>query len=57
MTIDTLRLTAAEAMGLVERGEGSGAELPRAYLAALVASGLVPAATVVRILSRHGHGI
>jgi aspartyl-tRNA(Asn)/glutamyl-tRNA(Gln) amidotransferase subunit A len=32
MTIDTLRLTAEEATGLVERGEASGAELHRAYL-------------------------
>ena len=30
--IDTLRLTAEEASGLVERGEVSGAELHRAYL-------------------------
>jgi aspartyl-tRNA(Asn)/glutamyl-tRNA(Gln) amidotransferase subunit A len=29
---DTLRLTAEEAMGLIERGEASGAELHRAYL-------------------------
>src|SRR5580765_6318523 len=35
MTIDTLRLTAEEAMGLVERGEVSGAELHRAYLDAI----------------------
>jgi aspartyl-tRNA(Asn)/glutamyl-tRNA(Gln) amidotransferase subunit A len=35
MTIDTLRLTAEEAMGLVERGEASGAELHRAYLDAI----------------------
>ena len=33
--IDTLRLTAEEASGLVERGEVSGAELHRAYLAAI----------------------
>jgi aspartyl-tRNA(Asn)/glutamyl-tRNA(Gln) amidotransferase subunit A len=33
--IDTLRLTAEEAMGLVERGEASGAELHRAYLDAI----------------------
>ena len=30
--IDTLRLTAEEAIGLIERGEVSGAELHRAYL-------------------------
>ena len=30
--IDTLRLTAEEAQGLIERGELSGAELHRAYL-------------------------
>jgi aspartyl-tRNA(Asn)/glutamyl-tRNA(Gln) amidotransferase subunit A len=35
MTIDTLRLTAEEAVGLVERGEASGAELHRAYLDAI----------------------
>jgi aspartyl-tRNA(Asn)/glutamyl-tRNA(Gln) amidotransferase subunit A len=35
MTIDTLRLTAEEAMGLVERGEATGAELHRAYLDAI----------------------
>ena len=35
MTLDTLRLTAEEAMGLVERGEASGAELHRAYLDAI----------------------
>ncbi|MDP8911872.1 MAG: Asp-tRNA(Asn)/Glu-tRNA(Gln) amidotransferase subunit GatA [Actinomycetota bacterium] len=33
--IDTLRLTAEEAMGLVERREVSGAELQRAYLDAI----------------------
>ena len=33
---DTLRLTAEEAMGLIERGEASGAELHRAYLDAAV---------------------
>jgi aspartyl-tRNA(Asn)/glutamyl-tRNA(Gln) amidotransferase subunit A len=33
--IDTLRLTAEEAMGLVERGEVSAAELHRAYLDAI----------------------
>jgi aspartyl-tRNA(Asn)/glutamyl-tRNA(Gln) amidotransferase subunit A len=33
--IDTLRLTAEEAMGLVERGEVSGAELHRSYLDAI----------------------
>ena len=33
--IDTLRLTAEEAAGLVERGEASGAELHRAYLDAI----------------------
>jgi len=33
--IDTLRLTAEEAMGLVERGEVSGPELHRAYLDAI----------------------
>ena len=33
--IDTLRLTAEEAMGLVERGEASGAELHAAYLDAI----------------------
>ena len=33
--IDTLRLTAEEASGLVERGEVSGAELHRAYLDAI----------------------
>ena len=32
---DTLRLTAEEAMGLIERGEASGAELHRAYLEAV----------------------
>jgi len=32
---DTLRLTAEEAMGLIERGEASGAELHRAYLDAV----------------------
>jgi aspartyl-tRNA(Asn)/glutamyl-tRNA(Gln) amidotransferase subunit A len=32
--IDTLRLTAEEAQGLIERGEVSGAELHRAYLEA-----------------------
>ena len=35
--IDTLRLTAEEASGLVERGEVSGAELHRAYLDAIAA--------------------
>jgi aspartyl-tRNA(Asn)/glutamyl-tRNA(Gln) amidotransferase subunit A len=33
--IDTLRLTAEEAMGLIERGEASAAELHRAYLDAI----------------------
>ena len=33
--IDTLRLTAEEAMGLIERGEVSGAELHRAYSEAI----------------------
>src|SRR5918995_3024320 len=33
--IDTLRLTAEGAMGLLERGEVSGAELHRAYLDAI----------------------
>ena len=33
--IDTLRLTAEEAMGLVERGDASGAELHAAYLDAI----------------------
>jgi aspartyl-tRNA(Asn)/glutamyl-tRNA(Gln) amidotransferase subunit A len=33
--IDTLRLTAEEAMGLIERGEATGAELHRAYLDAV----------------------
>ena len=33
--IDTLRLTAEEASGLVERGEVSGAELHRAYLGSI----------------------
>jgi aspartyl-tRNA(Asn)/glutamyl-tRNA(Gln) amidotransferase subunit A len=33
--IDTLRLTAEEAMGLIERGEASPAELHRAYLDAI----------------------
>ena len=33
--IDTLRLTAEDAMGLLERGEVSGAELHRAYLDAI----------------------
>ena len=33
--IDTLRVTAEEAMGLVERGEASGAELHAAYLDAI----------------------
>jgi aspartyl-tRNA(Asn)/glutamyl-tRNA(Gln) amidotransferase subunit A len=37
MTIDTLRLTAEEAMGLLERGEASAAELHRAYLDAIAA--------------------
>ena len=32
---DTLRLTAEEALGLIERGEASGAELHRAYLDAV----------------------
>jgi aspartyl-tRNA(Asn)/glutamyl-tRNA(Gln) amidotransferase subunit A len=32
---DTLRLTAEEAMGLLERGEASAADLHRAYLAAI----------------------
>jgi aspartyl-tRNA(Asn)/glutamyl-tRNA(Gln) amidotransferase subunit A len=32
---DTLRLTAEDAMGLIERGEASGAELHRAYLDAV----------------------
>ena len=32
---DTLRLTTEEAMGLIERGEASGAELHRAYLDAV----------------------
>ena len=35
MTIDTLRLTAEEAAGLVERREVTGAELHRAYLDAI----------------------
>jgi aspartyl-tRNA(Asn)/glutamyl-tRNA(Gln) amidotransferase subunit A len=35
MTVDTLRLTAEEAMGLLERGEVSAAELHRAYLDAI----------------------
>jgi aspartyl-tRNA(Asn)/glutamyl-tRNA(Gln) amidotransferase subunit A len=35
MTVDTLRLTAEEAMGLVERGEASAAELHAAYLEAI----------------------
>jgi aspartyl-tRNA(Asn)/glutamyl-tRNA(Gln) amidotransferase subunit A len=34
-SIDTLRLTAEEAIGLLERGEVSGAELHRAYLDAI----------------------
>ena len=35
MTIDTLRLTAEEAIGLLERGEVSAAELHAAYLDAI----------------------
>ena len=35
MSIDTLRLTAEEALGLLERKEVSGAELHRAYLDAV----------------------
>ena len=35
MTVDTLRLTAEEAIGLLERGEVSAAELHRAYLDAI----------------------
>jgi aspartyl-tRNA(Asn)/glutamyl-tRNA(Gln) amidotransferase subunit A len=35
MTVDTLRLTAEEAMGLVERGEVSAAELHGSYLTAI----------------------
>jgi len=35
MTMDTLGLTAEDAMGLVERGEASAAELHAAYLAAI----------------------
>ncbi|HEY8192798.1 MAG TPA: Asp-tRNA(Asn)/Glu-tRNA(Gln) amidotransferase subunit GatA [Gaiellaceae bacterium] len=35
MTVDTLRLTAEDATGLVERGEASAAELHSAYLAAI----------------------
>jgi len=35
MSVDTLRLTAEEAMGLVERGEVSAAELHAAYLQAI----------------------
>jgi aspartyl-tRNA(Asn)/glutamyl-tRNA(Gln) amidotransferase subunit A len=35
MTVDTLRLTAEEATGLIERREASGAELHAAYLAAI----------------------
>jgi len=35
VTIDTLRLTAEEAMGLLERREASGAELHRAYREAI----------------------
>nr|MBA3347731.1 hypothetical protein [Actinomycetota bacterium] len=35
MTVDTLRLTAEEAIGLVESGEASAAELHGAYLAAI----------------------
>src|SRR5215210_7600417 len=35
MTMDTLRLTAEDAMGLVERGAASAAELHAAYLAAI----------------------
>ena len=35
--IDTLRLTAEEAAGLIERGEASGAELGRSYLEAIEA--------------------
>jgi aspartyl-tRNA(Asn)/glutamyl-tRNA(Gln) amidotransferase subunit A len=35
MTLDTLRLTAEEAMGLVERGEASPAELHGTYLEAI----------------------
>jgi aspartyl-tRNA(Asn)/glutamyl-tRNA(Gln) amidotransferase subunit A len=37
LVIDTLRLTAEEAAGLIERGEASPAELHRAYLDAAVA--------------------
>jgi aspartyl-tRNA(Asn)/glutamyl-tRNA(Gln) amidotransferase subunit A len=37
MTIDTLRLTAEDALGLVERGEVSAAELHAAYLEAIEA--------------------
>ena len=35
MTIDTLRLTAEEATGLLERREASAAELHAAYLSAI----------------------
>jgi aspartyl-tRNA(Asn)/glutamyl-tRNA(Gln) amidotransferase subunit A len=35
MTVDTLRVTAEEATGLIERREASGAELHAAYLAAI----------------------
>ena len=35
MTVDTLRLTAEDAIGLVERGEASAPELHEAYLAAI----------------------
>src|SRR5437763_1536323 len=35
MTVDTLRLTAEEAMGLLERREASSAELHAAYLRAI----------------------
>jgi Asp-tRNA(Asn)/Glu-tRNA(Gln) amidotransferase A subunit family amidase len=37
MTIDTLRLTAEDALGLVERREVSAAELHAAYLEAIAA--------------------
>jgi aspartyl-tRNA(Asn)/glutamyl-tRNA(Gln) amidotransferase subunit A len=37
LVIDTLRLTAEEAVGLIERGEASPAELHRAYLDAVAA--------------------
>ncbi len=56
-TIDTLRLTAEEALGLVERGEVSAAELHGAYLDAIGARDGELHAYLRTVEEADGHGI